>query len=180
MAKKSKPIHDTVHIGRANLIRLASKVIDAVFELTVFRGKGADGKSFKPYSDQEPFFFYHKKAKKVVRAQGYKQTKLEKGGSQGSGSKPDLYASGKMMNSVLIKSSQATEDSIPVGVINPKSKQKLKWNASDRGKNREIMNDKGDFPFAKRIGDVFFRDINKILDSKVKKTSETIKVKINM
>ena len=156
MTKKLKPIAPTVHIGIANLIRLASKVIDAVFLLTVFRGKDVDNKSFEPYS------------------KGYSKE------VQSGGNRVDLYLSGKMMNSVLIRSSQATEDSIPVGVINPKSTQKLEWNASDRGKNREIMNDKGDFPFAKRIGDVFFRGVNKILDRKVKKTSETIKFKINM
>ena len=153
---KSKPIHDTVHIGKANLIRLATKVIDAAFELTVFRGRDVNNEDFEEYSE------------------GYSKE------VQGGGNRVDLYLSGKMMRSLLVRKGSATEDLIPVGVINPKSKQKLKWNASDRGKNREIMNDKGDFPFAEKIGNAFFRDVDKILGRKVKKTSETIKVKIKM
>ncbi len=177
---KAKPIAQTVHIGRVNLIRLASKVIDKVFENTVFRGKDVKDKPFKPYSDQEPFFFFNKKIGKVVRAQGYKQTKLEGGGSQGAGSNVDLFKSGKMMRSLLIKGGEATDDTIPVGWVNPKSAQKLTWNASDRGKNREVANDKGSFPFAPSVERIFFKDINKILDKKVKKTSSRVVFKINM
>ena len=153
---KSKPIHDTVHIGKANLIRLASNVIDRVFELTVFRGKGADDKLFEQYSESY---------KKEV---------------QGGGNKPDLYLSGKMMNSLLVKNSSATEDSIPVGWINPKSKQKLEWNASERGKERSPVKEIGDFPFSEKIGNWFFNEVNKILDKKVNKTSQKTVVKINM
>ena len=156
MAKKSKPIHDTVHIGKANLIRLASKVIDRVFELTVFRSRGADDKLFKQYSESY---------KKEV---------------QGGGNKPDLYLSGKMMGSLLVRKSSATEDLIPVGWINPKSKQKLEWNASERGKKRSPTKETGDFPFSEKIGSLFFKEVDKILDRKVKKTSETIRIKINM
>ncbi len=180
MAKKSKPIAQTVHIGRVNLIRFANKVIDKVFLNTVFRSKDVKDKPFKPYSDQEPFFFFNKKIGKVVRAQGYKQTKAEGGGSQGSGTKVDLFASGKMMRSLLIRSGQANDDNIPVGWVNPKSAQKLVWNASDRGKNREVANSKGTFPFAPSVEKMFFNDVNKVLDKKVKKTSERIVFKINM
>ncbi len=174
---KSKPIAQTVHIGKVNLIRLASKVIDKVFKNTVFRSKDVRDKKFEKYSDQEPFFFFNKKIGKVVRAQGYKQTKAE---SQSSGTKVDLFASGKMMRSMLIRSGQATDDTIPVGWINPKSAQKLTWNASDRGKNREVANDKGTFPFAPSVEKMFFRDVDKILDKKVKKTSSKVVFKIKM
>ena len=98
---KAKPISKTVHIGKANLIRLANKVIDKVFENTVFRGKDVRDKQFKPYSE------------------GYKKE------VQGGGGKVDLFKSGKMMRSLLIRRGEATDDTIPVGVINPKSTQKL-------------------------------------------------------
>ncbi len=153
---KSKPIAQTVHIGRVNLIRLASKVIDKVFENTVFRSKDVKDQQFKPYS------------------KGYKKD------VQGGGGKVDLFKSGKMMRSLLIRSGQATDDTIPVGWVNPKSTQKLTWNASDRGKNREVANSKGTWPFAPSVEKMFFNDINKILDKKVKKTSSRVVFKINM
>ncbi len=153
---KAKPIAQTVHIGRVNLIRLANKVIDKVFENTVFRGKDVSDKQFKPYSA------------------GYKKE------VQGGGGKVDLFKSGKMMHSLLIRRGEATDDTIPVGWINPKSAQKLTWNASDRGKNREVANDKGTFPFAPSVEKMFFNDINKILNEKVKKTSSKTVFKINM
>ena len=77
---KSKPIAKTVHIGRSNLIRLANKVIDKVYELTVYKSKDVYNKPFEKYSDSY---------KKEV---------------QGGGNKPDLYKSGKMMRSLLKKS----------------------------------------------------------------------------
>ena len=153
---KAKPIAQTVHIGRVNLIRLASKVIDKVFENTVFRSKDVRDKQFKPYSE------------------GYKKE------VQGGGGKVDLHKSGKMMGSLLIRRGEATDDTIPVGVINPKSTQKLIWNALDRSKNREIMNDKGTFPFAPSVEKMFFNDVDKVLDKKVKKTSSKVVFKINM
>ena len=153
---KSKPIAQTVHIGRVNLIRLANRVIDRVFENTVFRGKDVKDKQFKPYSA------------------GYKKE------VQGGGGKVDLFKSGKTMRSLLIRSGQATDDTIPVGWINPKSAQKLVWNASERGKNRKVSKSTGTFPFAPSVERMFFRDINKILDKKVKKTSSKVVFKINM
>ncbi len=153
---KEKPIAQTVHIGRVNLIRFAKKVIDKVFANTVLRGKDVRDKQFKPYS------------------KGYKK------GVQGGGGKVDLFKSGKMMHSLLIKVDEATDDTIPVGWVNPKSAQKLTWNASDRGKNREVANDKGNWPFAPSVEKMFFKDVNKILDKKVKKTSSKVVFKINM
>ncbi len=153
---KSKPIAPTVHIGRVNLIRLANKVIDKVFENTVFRSKDVRDQQFKPYSE------------------GYKKE------VQGGGGKVDLFKSGKMMHSLLIRKGEATEDTIPVGWVNPKSAQKLTWNASDRGKNREVANDKGSFPFAPSVEKMFFRDVDKVLEKKVKKTSSKVVFKIKM
>ena len=144
---KDKPIKDTVHIGKVNLIRLANKVIDKVYENTVYRSKDVKDKPFEEYSDS------------------YKKV------SQSSGNKVDLYKSGKMMNSLLIKRDSATDDTIPVGWVNPKSAQKLVWNASDRGKNREVANDKGSFPFAPSVEKIFWDGVNEILDKKVKATS---------
>ena len=153
---KSKPIAQTVHIGRVNLIRLASKVIDKVFENTVFRGKDVQDKQFKPYSS------------------GYKKE------VQGGGGKVDLFKSGKMMRSLLIKRGEATDDTIPVGWVNPKSAQKLVWNASDRGKNREVAHDKGSFPVAPSVEKMFFNEVDKTLDKKVNKTSSKFLFKINI
>ncbi len=152
---KSKPIAQTVHIGRVNLIRLANRVIDKVFENTVFRSKDVNDKPFN--------------------SEGY----YEKVSQSGKG-RVDLFLTGKMMHSLLIRRGEATDDTIPVGWINPKSAQKLVWNASERGKNREVANDKGTFPFAPSVERIFFRDINKILDKKVKKTSSKVVFKINM
>ena len=84
------------------------------------------------------------------------------------------------MGSLLVRKSSATEDLIPVGWINPKSKQKLEWNASERGKKRSPTKETGDFPFSEKIGNIFYSDIDKILDRKVKKTSETISITINI
>ncbi len=182
---KSKPIAPTVHIGRVNLIRSANKVIDRVYKNTVFKHKDVKDKKFKPYSSHPPFFYFHKKAKKLVRAIGYKEAKSGgeiKGQSGGPGrsAKPNLYLSGETMDSLLIRSGEATDDTIPVGWVNPRAAQKLTWNASDRGKNREVANDKGNFPFAPSVEKMFFRDVDKILDKKVKKTSSKTVFKINM
>lgn len=161
MAKKLKPIAKTVHIGKATIIRLASKVIDMVFQDTVFKHKGVDGKKFAPYSES------------------YKERKGNLG-TGGVGGLPDLTLSGRMMGSLLIRKGQATEDDIPVGWISPKSKQKLKWNESIRGKLRKIVKDIGTFPFAKHIETWFKKEIDKKLDKNVKSTSERVTFDIKM
>ena len=158
---KQKPIAKTVHIGKANLIRLANKVIDMVYQDTVYKHKGVDGKPFEKYS------------------KGYRSKKSSMG-TGGKGGSPDLVLSGKMMSSLIIKEGSATDDSIPAGWVNPKSSQKLEWNASDRGKKRRITKDTGDFPFARHIEEWFYKSIDRILSKKVKKTSSRTVVKIRM
>ena len=179
---KAKPIKDTVHVGKTNLIKLAATVRKKVVIHVTKRHKDVKGKQFKPYSSQEPFFFFNKKAGKVVRAQGYKQAKAEgKFRKQSSTSQvPDLQLSGDMMRGMIIQSDRATDDLIPIGWVNPKSTQKLIWNESKRGKKRTVAKNTGDFPFSKDIGDWFFKSVDKILDKKVKKTSSKVVFKINM
>lgn len=177
---KLKPIAKTVHIGKVNMLRLADKVIDKVFDNTVYKGKDVKDRPFKKYSDHEPFFFRDKQGR-IRRAQGYKQAKSAGGlkyqsGGPGKSAKPNLYLSGKTMRSLL--TSGATEDTAEVGWKNTKSEQKLKWNESDRGKNRQIAKDTGDFPFAPSVEKWFYKSIDKILDKKVNKTSQTIIFKI--
>ncbi len=151
---KSKPIAQTVHIGRSNMEKLATKVIDKVFENTVFRSKDVKDKPFEKYSE------------------GYKKV------SQSSSGSPDLHLSGKMMRS--LKWFNANEDSVLVGWKVDKSKKKLVWNESNRGKNRQISKNSGTFPFAPSVEKMFFEDVNKILNEKVKKTSSKTVFKINM
>ena len=160
MAKKLKPIAKTVHVGKVTIIRLASKVIDMVFQDTVFKHKDVRGKKFAPYS------------------KGYKKKKssISQGGV---GGQPDLFLSGRMMGSLLILKGQATEDNIPVGWVNPKSKQKLTWNESARGKKRAITKETG-WPFAKHIEVMFKKEIDKKLKKNVKSTSEKIIFDIKM
>lgn len=157
---KSKPIAPTVHIGRVNLIRLASKVVDKVFEHVVHRGLDVKGKPFEKYSE------------------GYKKE------TQGGKGRPDLHKTGRMMGSLQKKSTGLAglnpDDSILVGWANPKSGQKLVWNESARGKKRTVTKETGTFPFNEKIGDWFFKEVDKILDRKVKKTSSKVVFKINM
>ena len=160
MAKKLKPIAKTVHIGKVTLIRLASKVIDMVFQDTVFKHKDVRGVKFEKYS------------------KGYRKRKSDLG-TGGVGGKPDLTLSGRMMGSLLIKKGQANEDNIPVGWVSPKSKQKLAWNESERGKKRAITKETG-WPFAKHIEAMFRKGIDKKLNKNVKSTSERVIFDIKM
>lgn len=139
-----KPIKNMVVVGKPKMIALSNRIIDKVFEQTVYRSKDVKNKPFKEYSE------------------GYAKE------SQSGGGKVDLFATGKMMRSLLVYGKTYRDDSLKVGWINPKSAQKVEWNASKRGKYRKVVNDKG-FPFSNAIKKFFFKGIEKILNSNVKK-----------
>ena len=150
---KIKPIAKVANLGKPFWIRLAEKIVDKVYQNTVYKGKDVKGNAFAEYSDAY---------KKVV---------------QGSGNKPDLYASGKMMDSLLSYPNSATDYNIEVGWINPKSSQKVVWNESERGKNRAIKKDTG-FPFSKDVERMYDKTIDLALNKKLKAVSSKTVIKI--
>ena len=159
---RAKPISKTVYTGRQIIIKAAAKVVDMVYQLTVFKHKDVENKPFKPYSE------YYQKKKSVSDSVG------------GVAGAPDLSLSGKMMRSLLAYKNTATEESINVGWLNPKSVQKLIWNASDRGKNRQVSKSTGSFPFSKRIEEVFFKEIDTKLSKNVKSKKSRQVFKLGM
>ena len=149
---KYKPIKDTVHIGKANLIRMAKNIITDVTNWTMVSSKDVYSKKFKSYSD------------------GYKKKK--------GSSKVNLTLSGQMLRSFKYLMTSEPKDNIKVGWTSSEAIQKLIWNESERGKNRQVAKDTGTFPFNELIENKFFNEINKILDKKVSKTSEKVVFRI--
>ena len=147
---KGKPIQKVANLGKPFWIRLSERVIDMVYQNTVFKGKNVKGAAFKAY------------------AESYKKE------VQGGGNRPDLYKSGKMMLSHLSYPDSATDYNINTGWINPKSAQKVVWN-EDMG--RAIKKDTG-FPYSRDVEKMQDSSIDKALDKKLKTVNSRVVINI--
>ena len=158
---KDKPIRRVANLGKPFWIKAATKVVDIVFKRTVTKGQDVDGAKFDAYDSK----YATRKSSGKIKDQA---------GGAGRSSKPNLYLSSDMMNSLLVVDGSVTDYNINVGWVNPKMGGRVEYNEDN---NRYIKKDSG-FPFGRAVERIWFRDIDRELDRKLKKVSSKKVIKI--